>query len=511
MNIDNRKTIVIILLIIFTTILVRGLLVYYSNYTADDSFITFRYAENIASGKGFVYNEGERVLGTTTPLYTLLLALLVKLGLPIVSVARIINIGADCLTGILFFLLLRKFKLGVATFAAFFYVLFPRVIVWSIAGMETSLYVLFIAVSLYFYYKENFNLTFLFLGLTFLTRVDGIILGLALLLDFVLRYKKFPTKIVLGSFGVVLPWLIFSFVYFGSPLPNSVMGKKALYGGSIWETPKWRIFWEFLFLKTQIGWPLLALSLAGVYRVLTKAKSYGIIVIWTFLYFFFFFFSETKIHIWYYIPFYLGYLILVALGLDFVSEKAERIWKNRLDLSRHKIGISLNLKNFRTILLSGVLILVGLIYFQQMKRTFRLVTGEQIALEGIHKGIGVWLLENTQASDTICAEDIGYMGYYSGRHILDQDGLVSPQAIPFIKGRNRLGLLKKYKPAYFVTGFYGPYFSQVIRSKWFKKNYEKQATFNTHSVKPDRAKVSLEDLDFHVCEYNIYKRIHSTD
>ena len=86
MNKDNRKTIVIILLIIFTTILVRGLLVYYSNYTADDSFITFRYVENIASGKGFVYNQGERVLGTTTPLYTLLLALLVKLGLPIVWV-----------------------------------------------------------------------------------------------------------------------------------------------------------------------------------------------------------------------------------------------------------------------------------------------------------------------------------------------------------------------------------------------------------------------------------------
>ena len=511
MNKDNRKTIVIILLIIFTTILVRGLLVYYSNYTADDSFITFRYVENIASGKGFVYNQGERVLGTTTPLYTLLLALLVKLGLPIVWVARIINIGADCLTGILIFLLLRKFKLGVATFAAFFYVLFPRVIVWSIAGMETSLYVLFIVASLYSYYKENFNLTFLFLGLTFLTRVDGIILGLAVFLDFVLRYKKIPTKIVLGSFGVVLPWLIFSFVYFGSPIPNSVAGKNALYSGTIWETPKWRIFWEFLFLKTKIGWPLLALSLGGIYRVLTKAKSYTIIVIWTFLYFFFFFFSETKIHIWYYVPFYLGYLILVALGLGFVFEKTERIRMKWSDLTWHKTKILLNPKTLRTILLSGVLILVGLIYFQQMKRTFRLVTGEQMALEAVHKKIGLWLLENTQAGDTVCATDIGYMGYYSGRHILDQDGLVSPQAIPFIKGRNRLGLLKKYKPAYFVTGFYGPYFSQVIQSEWFKKNYEKQATFNTRSVKPDRTKISLVDLDFHVCEYNIYKRIYLTN
>jgi hypothetical protein len=510
MSKDNRKTILILFLIIFTTILVRVLLAYYSNYTADDSFITFRYAENIASGKGFVYNEGERVLGTTTPLYTVLLALLVKLGLPIVLVARMINIGTDCLTGTLIFLLLREFKLGVAAFAAFFYVLFPRVIVWSIAGMETSLFVFFITASLYFYYKENFNLTFLFLGSTFLTRVDGVILGLAILVDFVLRYKKFPTKMVLGSLGVVLPWLVFSFVYFGSPIPNSVVGKKALYSGTVWETPKWSILWEFFFLKIKIGWPLLALSLAGVYRVLTQAKSYGITVIWTFLYFLFFFFSETKIHMWYYVPFYLGYLILVALGLDFVFEKTESIQRKWLDLSWHKTKIFPNPKTFRTIGLSVVLILAIPIYSHQMKRTFKLVTAEQMALEHIHQKIGLWLLENTQPRDTVCATDIGYMGYYSRRYILDQDGLVSPQAIPFIKDRNRLGLLKKYKPDYFVTGLYGPYFSQVMQDEWFKSNYEKQTSFSKDSVKLDRAKISLDGLDFRGGQYNVYKRINST-
>lgn len=44
--------------------------------TIDDSYITFRYARNILAGNGFVYNPGEHVLGTTTPLYTILLVLL---------------------------------------------------------------------------------------------------------------------------------------------------------------------------------------------------------------------------------------------------------------------------------------------------------------------------------------------------------------------------------------------------------------------------------------------------
>jgi hypothetical protein len=103
----DSDAIPIIVLIVLVTILTRGLLIHYSNHFADDSFITFRYAENIASGKGFVYNQGERVLGTSTPLYTLLLALLAKLGLPILLFARVLNIGADCLSGILIFLLLR--------------------------------------------------------------------------------------------------------------------------------------------------------------------------------------------------------------------------------------------------------------------------------------------------------------------------------------------------------------------------------------------------------------------
>ena len=41
----------------------------------DDTYITFRYSLNLASGYGFVYNLGEPVLGTTAPLWAMVLAL----------------------------------------------------------------------------------------------------------------------------------------------------------------------------------------------------------------------------------------------------------------------------------------------------------------------------------------------------------------------------------------------------------------------------------------------------
>src|SRR3954452_8190151 len=46
----------------------------------DDAYITFRYARNLAEGLGLVYNPGEWVLGTTTPLWALLLAGAYRLG-----------------------------------------------------------------------------------------------------------------------------------------------------------------------------------------------------------------------------------------------------------------------------------------------------------------------------------------------------------------------------------------------------------------------------------------------
>jgi hypothetical protein len=506
---ERRRTTLIIILIVFVTIMMRGILVYLSDFTSDDAFITFRYAENIASGEGFVYNQGERVLGTSTPLFTLILAFFSQIGLPIIWLARIVNIAADCLTGVLLFLLFRSYRFGLGALAALFYVLFPRVIVWSVSGMETSLYVFFMAAGLYTYHRERFDLTGLFLALAFLTRMDGMIFGLAILIDFVLRYKKFPTRMILISFVLVLPWLVFSFAYFGSPVPNSVPGKRALYAGSMWATPKWKIFWEFLFLKIKVGFPLLLLALAGVYRILVKAKSYSVIALWCIMYFLFFFFAQTRIHTWYYVPFYLGYMSLVAFGLYHIFEKGKDIWRRGLKLAGDK-KVSFPGVNVLGIYILSVMVLsAGLIYLQQMVRTYSFRAAEQVALESIHKQMGLWLVENTQPGDTVCAEDIGYLGYYSGRYILDQDGLISPQAIPFNKEMNRLGLLKEYKPKYFLIRFSGPYYSQVIESQWLKDNYEMITIFEYNTLKPKREGGTLEDYFGDLCKYNVYKRRNS--
>jgi hypothetical protein len=54
--------------------MVAVLVTVFWEYTQDDVFITYVYSRNIAEGVGFVFNAGEHVQGTTTPLWTLVMS-----------------------------------------------------------------------------------------------------------------------------------------------------------------------------------------------------------------------------------------------------------------------------------------------------------------------------------------------------------------------------------------------------------------------------------------------------
>jgi len=47
----------------------------FSSARLDDAFITFRYGQNLALGHGMVFNPGERLMGSTSPVEVLLSAL----------------------------------------------------------------------------------------------------------------------------------------------------------------------------------------------------------------------------------------------------------------------------------------------------------------------------------------------------------------------------------------------------------------------------------------------------
>jgi hypothetical protein len=220
--------------------------------TIDDAFITFRYARNIVHGMGFVYNAGEHVLGTTTPLYTLWMAALSLVthteNYPIL--ALVTNALADAVSTYLLYHLGRRLSnsplVGLA--AALLWAIAPMSVTFAIGGMETSVFILLMLATFTAHLERRPYLTAVLAALSFLTRPDAVLI-VALVFGQLLWENvksqisdlKHPSKAAssLLKFGiwrlmfvfllVIAPWTVFSTAYFGSPIPQSVSAKSLGY------------------------------------------------------------------------------------------------------------------------------------------------------------------------------------------------------------------------------------------------------------------------------------------
>jgi Gpi18-like mannosyltransferase len=169
-----------ITVLILSLLGVIGIQVIYGKRTYDDAFITYRYARNISQGLGFVYNLDKHVLGTTTPLYTLLLVLVARLigAYSIPKAAFIFGSIADALNVWLVYLISRSiFKNRlVAIIVAMTFLLQPLRIDVASGGMETPLFLTFLLLMYKSYLmKLRFWWTSIWMALAFLTRPDALI------------------------------------------------------------------------------------------------------------------------------------------------------------------------------------------------------------------------------------------------------------------------------------------------------------------------------------------------
>lgn len=63
-----------------------------------------------------------------------------------------------------------------------------------------------------------------------------------------------------------------------------------------------------------------------------------------------------------------------------------------------------------------------------------------------------WIAENTSESELIAVHDIGALGYFAPRPLIDLAGLVTPEVVPFIRDEARLkSYLDERQPAYLVV------------------------------------------------------------
>jgi arabinofuranosyltransferase len=203
-------------------------------FVCDDAYHSMRMSVNLVNGDGLVYNVGERVSASTSPLLPLLTAIFYKLTGQIYLSALLVNIISSIAAVIIIF---RSFcRTRSATILATIIMLASKAFIsFTTSGLENSLlFCLFaILISLFYRYEPGDHrrllAMFFCVGLIAFTRMDTVLMTLPLLLYlfFKRRPVRFFTFVFLFLVGMLpfIIWECFSLVYYGVPFPNTAYAK----------------------------------------------------------------------------------------------------------------------------------------------------------------------------------------------------------------------------------------------------------------------------------------------
>jgi hypothetical protein len=430
----------------------------------EDALITVTHARNVNLGLGLTHHPGEgHVHGFTSAISVLVptAAEVVHLGTGFTAL-RLTTLAATVFT-MIFAVRITK-MLPIARWATAILLAYLALdynnVLYGMAGMETQIAVAVLLASLYYLMTENRVKLGIALGVCLLTRPD-FILFVVPALAFLWSVNR-ARAIRAGAIAalVVLPWIVFTTAYYGSPVPQTIKAKQQSYTEHppIGHTPasvvhfvdaqlhqhgdQWRYlapFKEnFAVVKAPIDdvWLLflaigiLALAVVGLW-VTRRNRLWlaGPVYVAAFAAYKLLLLPPTYYE-WYLPPFMAVLLILVAAGLT----------RLRLEMPRFAPALAL--------------VLVAL-WVWQIAAMIPIDRRVQEIENHVRTNVGLFLRANVRPGEALTSESAGYIGFYSHAKLYDYPGLTSPTAYKTLKrlGKNRnslLALIDALRPRWIV-------------------------------------------------------------
>lgn len=483
----NRKenTVAIHLLILISLSILTVILFF--QFSTEDSYITYRYAQNLARGEGLVYNPGEKFLGTTAPFYAFILAFFGILGLNIPTMGGLLSSVSLGMTVLLLYqLTLKKGYPLVGLLSGLFILLNPWLL--QTFGSETFFQLLMVMCAFYFYDQEKSILTAIFCALAFLARADGIIPGIVIFADYLRKNKKFPLKEVLIFLIFCFPFFLFYYFHLNTVLPSTLEAKRAQYASGLWRSflPGTLHFARLIVKENNLLVSFIPLIIIGGIFYLFSRKIWLLIAAWALLHTLGYTFLHVSFYHWYSVPLIFLLMLMSAFSfhfllsfLNFFNKNQSRKWSIRILNQKIEFSIS-RFKDLdpssrwaHRILSFVIVVLIAAALFGGTKAYYHTRRSLPFPKLQLYKKAGKWAAQNTPPDASIAFIEVGYFGYYSQRKVIDLVGLVTPGVSSHIRRRDFQWAVRKYKPDYFV---YNPEFQgwlkQILDQPWFAKNYE---------------------------------------
>lgn len=419
--------------IIYIAIILALFFAGYYFFRLDDTFIFYKYAKNIAEGNGYVFNPGEKINATTSPLYTLILALLYWIIKPIYSDSFVILGNLISIISIVLILYsMKKIFNNDSNFYLFTSIFLALPLLKFGFGMETFLNLALIAYSVNLYIKEKFVLASLFAGFSVLARFDSVLFAGIIFLYYIFDKRKLPSVRMTVAFLVaVIPWFTFSKIYFNTFLPTTIDAKLSqqhlgLFGsGFIFLTNSTRVIPGGYITIASILFSIL-FSLIFLYKkkiYIFRNKGISILLLWSAsLFVTYAFIINAPPYQWYYTPFAVPVSILLAITISTMIKKGS--------------------------VLKAIFII--LFVFSCVLPIKNIIEGFSPKYLNFINAV-TWLNNNARQNSIVAVDDIGILGYYYNKgKLVDALGLINPEVSSHLKDLDFDWFLNYYKPQFVV-------------------------------------------------------------
>jgi hypothetical protein len=513
----------------------------YTRHAWEDFYITYRTSKNLATGNGLVFVPGQRVHTFTSVLGTLIPAFLSfvtgnRSDDLVLWLYRIVNCLTLAGSAVLLVKTARKWFLFLPSIAVLVgvFALDTKTIDYTINGMETP-YLLF-ALVLFFYFitsypvqELKFRLGVVWALLEY-SRPDGVVYVVLLsgcMLLF-LKDRKAIVKTLAVSAGISLllfaPWLIFTFLYYGTPIPHSMIAKNGDYhytpahvltktydyfkdyftfsGVYTDVLPKdfflnpQRSILDSLFTPPNSFWlnirAFLTISkfvafACSLVWVIPGIKPVGRMASLTLFLFLIYLCDLPYFYMAWYLP---GPTLLALISFAFLVEYLLAKFKEK---TPHALTYGWCAASAFLVWMAVMTLIAA--------HQFRLM--QAINERGNREKIGLWLKEHSKSNmESVFVECAGYIGFYSGLKLYDFPGMTSPEMVharKVLQTNDYLRLVKYLKPDWLVLR---PFEFKSMRnsdSTYIRQNYVPKMDFD---VDPQIDAIAYKP-------YEVYFRIDS--